>query len=233
METEILQQCQQAIGYEFNDPQLLHRALTHASVATVRLESNERLEFLGDAVLGLVICEQLYRDFEDYHEGDMTKIKSAAVSRKTCAQIAEEIGISDMLFLGKGIEGRSVPSSIAAAVMESIIGAIYLDGGLEPAREFILRTMRKRLDAIIDNRSGQNYKSQLQQYAQKRWSVTPGYLVLDEKGPDHAKAFEVCVVIEGRRFAGAWGNNKKDSEQRAARLALEELSEQDASLDAS
>jgi hypothetical protein len=107
------------------------------------------------------------------------------------------------------------------------IGAVYLDGGLEPARAFIDASIGPAVREIVDNKHGQNYKSLLQQYAQKRWSVTPNYEVLDEKGPDHAKAFEVCVEINGRRFESAWGNNKKDSEQRAAKLAMEELRQQE------
>lgn len=192
-------------------------------MARTRTESNERLEFLGDAVLGLIICEKLFRDHEDFQEGDMTKVKSAVVSRRMCAEVSDELGITDMLLLGKGIGGRHLPPSLAAAVLESIIGAIYMDGGLAPAETFITQHMSAKIEAVIANQHSQNFKSILQQYAQRQWNSTPYYELLDEKGPDHSKAFEVCVVMDGRRFCSAWGNCKKESEQLAARSALLEL----------
>lgn len=223
VETAVLKKCQDIIGYCFQDPQLLRLALTHSSFAPSRVESNERLEFLGDAVLGLVICEQLYRDHEDFLEGDMTKVKSAVVSRQTCAEVAAELGIGEMLFLGKGIGAYEIPSSLSAAVLESLIGAVYLDGGLEPARQFILTHMIPKIRAVVANQHAQNFKSILQQYAQRRWGSTPNYELLDEKGPDHAKAFEVGVVIDGQRFPTAWGNSKKFAEQMAAKQALQTM----------
>src|SRR5215813_3939486 len=132
LEAEILEECQQTIGYRFRQPELLRSALTHASGANTRLASNERLEFLGDAVLGLVTCEQLYSRFPDYQEGDMTKVKSAVVSRRTCARFSKELNLGDFLFLGKGMHGHAVvPSNLLADVYESLVAAIYLDGGLE------------------------------------------------------------------------------------------------------
>lgn len=223
MEESILQRCQEILEYQFQNRQLLRQSLTHSSVANTRLESNERLEFLGDSVLGLVVCEQLFREYEDFLEGDMTKVKSAVVSRRTCAEVADELGLADMLFLGKGVGGHGLPHSVSAALLESVIGAIYLDGGLEPAKEFILRHMGPKIQAVVANQHAQNYKSMLQQYAQRHWNSTPYYEILDEKGPDHSKAFEVAVVVAGRRFESAWGNSKKESEQLAARAALEEL----------
>ncbi len=198
-------------------------ALTHSSGAHTRGESNERMEFLGDAVLGLVICELLYRQYEDFHEGEMTKIKSAVVSRRTCAEVSDELGITQLLFLGKGIEAHTLPDSVAAAVLESLIGAVYLDGGIEPAGAFIHRTMEPKVRAIVANQLAHNYKSALQQYAQRQWNLTPIYELLDEKGPDHARAFEVGVVIGGQRFPTAWANTKKQAEQLAAQAALVQL----------
>src|SRR5579871_6249882 len=131
-ETEILEECQKAIGYQFRQPDLLRASLTHASGANTRLASNERMEFLGDAVLGLVTCEQLYLRFPDYQEGDLTKIKSVVVSRRTCARISKLLNLGEFLFLGKGMHiHTAVPASMLADVFESLVAAIYLDGGIE------------------------------------------------------------------------------------------------------
>src|SRR5436309_11715900 len=139
VEAEILDECQNAIGYRFRRPEMLRAALTHTSGADTRLASNERLEFLGDAVLGLVTCEQLYLRFPEYQEGDLTKIKSAVVSRRTCARISRVLNLGDYLFMGKGMGVHGVvPANLMADVFESLVAAIYLDGGLEPAKKFIL-----------------------------------------------------------------------------------------------
>jgi ribonuclease III len=220
---EALQRCQEILGYTFDDPAILEKALTHSSIAPNRTDSNERLEFLGDVVLGLVVCEKLYRDHEDYQEGELTKIKSAVVSRRICAEVALGLGIPELLHIGKGFGRGGLPMSLAAAVLESVIGAIYIDGGLAPAQKFIVEHMEPQIDAVIENEHADNFKSLLQQYAQRRWNCTPAYELLDEKGPDHAKAFEVGVYCGGERFRSAWANNKKEAEQLAARAALEEL----------
>ncbi|MEM9882563.1 MAG: ribonuclease III [Planctomycetota bacterium] len=215
---------EELLGYRFTDPQLLREALTHASVADNRLASNERMEFLGDAILGYVVCERLFVAYPDLLEGDMTKIKSAVVSRRVCAKITKSLGLDKRLNLGKGMAGRpGLPSSVAAAVYESIIAAIYLDGGIEAARSFILQHVEPYIVEAAASAHQQNFKSVLQQMAQKHLPSNPTYLLLDEKGPDHAKAFEVCVEIEGRRYAAAWANSKKQAEQEAALLALIEL----------
>jgi ribonuclease-3 len=224
VEQQTLQKCQDRIGYHFDDPTLLSLALTHSSVAPTRAESNERLEFLGDAILGMVICEDLFRHADELHEGEMTKIKSSVVSRRTCSEVADEIGITELLHLGRGLgEPANLPTSISAAVLEAVIGAIYLDGGLNAAREFTLDALRPHVDAALETEHQQNFKSALQQYAQKTWDATPEYLLLDEKGPDHAKCFEVAVTIRGRHFPSAWGMSKKDAEQQAALRTLQEL----------
>ncbi len=224
MQAEAIDRCQQAIGYTFKDPALLASALTHASIAPNRLNSNERLEFLGDAILGMVVCRYLFDRYEHYLEGELTKIKSAVVSRRTCAIISEELGLPRCLFLGNGIAGRAkLPTSLAAAVYESLIAALAIDAGLDFTAEFILRHMRPHIEQAIESEHQHNYKSQLQQHAQKTSSATPVYELLDEKGPDHSKCFEVAVRINGRRFKSAWGPSKKDAEQKAALNALMEL----------
>jgi ribonuclease-3 len=224
MDQASLDECQIIIGYRFSSPDLLMLALTHSSVAPCRLQSNERLEFLGDAILGLAVCDELYRCNEDLLEGDMTKIKSAVVSRQTCAQVAEGLDICRLISLGKGMsKPGELPLSVAAAVFEAIIGAIYLDGGLHPAREFVLQHMRPHIEVALANEHQHNYKSLLQQHAQRHWGVTPDYQLLDEKGPDHNKCFEIAVTINGRQFPSAWGKNKKEAEQEAAKRALEDM----------
>src|SRR3954468_24968514 len=137
-EAEILEECQTSLGYRFRRLELLRAALTHTSGADTRLSSNERMEFLGDSVLGLVCCEQLYLRFPEYQEGDLTKIKSAVVSRRTCARISRLLNLGEYLFLGKGMSYQTtMPANLLADVFESLVGAIYLDGGLEPAKDFI------------------------------------------------------------------------------------------------
>lgn len=221
---DLLAQCEQCLGYRFQDLNLLKEALTHASIADDRKHSNERLEFLGDSVLGLVVCHRLYEIFPDYLEGDLTKLKSAVVSRNTCAAVANAMGLTDLIFVGKGMTARSDrPSSLAAGALESIIAAIYLDGGFETARDFVLHHMEPWIDQFAATTHQENYKSLLQQWAQKHMPATPQYELLDEKGPDHSKCFEIRVVIGNRAFPSAWGMAKKQAEQRAAQNALEEL----------
>lgn len=216
-----LDRCQHAIGYSFIDKELLESALTHASSADIRQNSNERMEFLGDAVLGLVVCHELYSRLPNLLEGDLTKIKSAVVSRRSCARAANRIGLTDFLLLGQGLEpGEQLPQSLAACALEAMIAAVYLDAGLDPARDFILRVMGPEIDAAVGSDHQFNFKSQLQQHAQKLMRGTPHYELLDEKGPDHSKCFEIAVTIGSQRFPSAWGPSKKEAEQKAARLAL-------------
>jgi ribonuclease-3 len=215
---------EELLGHTFADRDLLKRAFTHASFVDSRHESNERLEFLGDAILGMVICVHLFEQYPDLLEGEMTKIKSTVVSRHTCAAVAEHIGLGELLRLGKGMSNRpKLPQSVIAAVFESVIGALYIDGGLDVAREFILGHMHPRVEYAGESGHQQNFKSVLQQAAQQQFEQTPQYLILDEKGPDHAKCFEVCVEIGARRFESCWGASKKQAEQDAALCALVEL----------
>ncbi len=224
--SEALARAEQILGHHFSKPALLVTALTHSSVANSRVESNERLEFLGDSVLGLVVCSELYDRFGNWLEGDLTKVKSVVVSRRVCAEIADKYGLTGLLILGNGVGVRhDMPTSLRAAVFEALIGALYLDGGLEPARNFIRTTITEYLDRLADSQTHENYKSALQQYAQRVLSATPIYEALDEQGPDHSKCFEICVVIGNERYPSAWGPTKKEAEQCAARKALEILRE--------
>ncbi|MEM6259312.1 MAG: ribonuclease III [Planctomycetota bacterium] len=220
----MISQAADILGYTFKDEAILQEALTHASCADARVNSNERMEFLGDAILGFVVCEYLYQNFPDLLEGDLTKIKSAVVSRRICAKISQSIELETMLNLGKGMSGRpKLPNSVAAAVFESIIAGIYLDGGIRSARSFVLRMVKPYIHEAAESAHQQNFKSVLQQIAQRHLPTNPQYLLVDEKGPDHAKAFEVAVQIDGRSFPSAWANSKKQAEQQAALNALCEL----------
>jgi ribonuclease-3 len=221
---ETLEHCQEVLRYRFQDPTYLQEALTHASGANHRLTSNERLEFLGDAILGAIVCELLFRNYPDYLEGELTRVKSVVVSRRTCAKISQSLGLDEFLVLGKGMGlQEETPSSVLADVFESLIGAIYLDGGMEAAKRFIVRHIEAEIDETVEGHGGINYKSNLQQVAQRQFGETPTYLLLDEKGPDHSKCFKISAQIGRQRYAPAWGRNKKDAEQRAAMNALSQL----------
>jgi ribonuclease-3 len=217
-------ECQGRVGYVFRDPGLLVSALTHASGAQHRLASNERLEFLGDAILGFLVCERLFRLFPDSLEGDLTRIKSVVVSRETCSRLSEQLGLADFLIVGKGLAvNRPVPSSVLSDLFESLVAAIYLDGGLEAVRPIVERLLEPEIEQVASGALGSNHKSLLQQWAQRDFGVTPTYEVLRESGPDHSKSFYVTAQIGSRRYAPAWGRNKKEAEQRAASTALLEL----------
>jgi ribonuclease-3 len=223
-ERTILEDCQDAIDYRFRKPELLRAALTHTSGANTRAASNERLEFLGDSVLGLVTCEQLFSRFPDYQEGDLTKVKSVIVSRKTCAKFSQEIGLGDFLFLGKGIGNYGdIPSNMLADVFESLVAAIFLDGGWEAAKAFVLRFIEPELDRLGEDAVNSNSKSQLQTVVQREFGGTPRYYLLDEQGPDHDKCFKVAAQVGDHRFPAAWGRTKKEAELKAAVNALADI----------
>lgn len=213
--------CQETLGYRFDDQDLLQRAVTHSSGAETRVECNERLEFLGDAILGMVVCHALYERYPERQEGELTKIKSVVVSRRTCGRLARELGLDRFLILGRGmITGQAIPINVLAAVFEALVGAIYLDGGLDAAREFVLRVTLDDINRSAESEDAGNYKSLLQQATQRQSKQPPTYQMLAEAGPDHCKAFQVAAVVDGVRFPAAWGRNKKDAEQRAALNAL-------------
>jgi ribonuclease-3 len=224
MDEEALEQIEQIIGYKFSNRNLLSKAFTHSSSVDNRLFSNERLEFFGDSVLAVVICQILFERFPGYLEGDLTNIKSMLVSRRTCAQVTRQLGLEKLLKVGKGMaSSRALTSSLAAGLLEAIIAAIYIDSGFDTARSFILRTFAPLIDRADAEQSHGNFKSLLQQHAQQQLNTTPVYELLDEKGPDHDKCFESEVVINERHFLSAWGTNKKEAEQKAAFNALIEL----------
>ncbi len=219
-----LQRCERRIGYEFRNRAVLRESLTHSSGAEHRLASNERLEFLGDAILGAVICELLFERYPNYQEGDLTKLKSAVVSRQSCAKISEALGLQEFLIVGKGVAASpTIPPSLLADVFESLIAAIYLDGGNAAARRFIEEYLGPEIELAATGELGGNYKSLLQQLAQREFAITPTYQLVDQKGPDHRKCFKIAAHIGGTLYQPAWGRNKKEAEQRAASNALAEI----------
>lgn len=224
MDKEDLQKIEQIIGYKFSNRKLLTKALTHSSAADNRLLSNERLEFLGDSILGVAICQILFERFPSYLEGDLTKMKSMLVSRTTCAQVAKDLGLLQFLKVGKGLASdRALSGSLAAGLLEAIIAAIYIDSGFGAVRSVILRTFGPSIEQADAEQAQGNFKSLLQQYSQQQLNTTPVYELLDEKGPDHDKCFECQVVVADRHFSSAWGRSKKEAEQKAAFNALVEL----------
>jgi len=224
MEKEALEQIEQITGYKFSDRNLLAQAFTHTSSVDNRLLSNERLEFLGDAILAMVICQSLYERFSRYLEGNLTKIKSMLVSRRTCARVTRRLELQKFLRVGKGMAlSPALSGSLAAGVLEATIAAIYIDGGFDAAQSFIIRAFGPIIEQADAEQIQGNYKSLLQQYTQEHFNMTPVYVLLDEKGPDHNKCFELEVIIAERHFPSAWGTNKKEAEQKAALNALIEL----------
>jgi ribonuclease-3 len=218
------------IGYRFRDRGLLEQALTHRSRAqedvTGGVADNEALEFLGDAVLGFIVADLLYREFPDYDEGRKSKIKAAVVSRPVLARIGERLDLGAALILGRGEEktGGRQKGALLADGCEALIAAIYLDGGIEPARDFVLRELaplleRARRPGLLTAFTG-DYKSALQEFMQAREAPPPEYRLVTEAGPAHRRYFEVQVWAEGRCLAAAQGMSKKQAEQAAAAEAL-------------
>ena len=217
----LIKACEQKLAYDFDDPALLVQALTHSSSAETPADSNERLELLGDAVLGYVICELLFKKFPNRDEGDMTKIKSAVVSRETCYKIAQNLELHKFMQIGRGVvRENKFPPSILANAVEAIIAALYLDGGIKIARRFILQNFVPEVMKMAESISCDNHKSLLQDMIQRQYGVQPDYIVLDEKGPAHSKCFKVAVRVKGKYFPAAWGNTKKIAEQHAAENAV-------------
>jgi ribonuclease-3 len=224
-----LSSLQQRLAYFFKSPERLRQAVTHKSYINETkdktVEDNERLEFLGDAVLDLIISEALVARFPNAPEGDLSKMKSRVVSEGTLARIAKEIDLGRYLYLGKGEErtlGRE-KSSLLADAMEAVIAAVYLDGGLSPAREIVMREFEPSLKELTRPEVSADYKTELQELCQKEFESLPTYQVIRESGPDHQKLFEVEIRIQGQPYATATGRSKKEAEQRAAQITLDKL----------
>lgn len=227
-----LQRLEKIIGVKFNRMELLNNALIHTSYSNEnrkeKLEHNERLEFLGDAVLELVISEYLYRQYPGYAEGELTKLRAAVVCEPVLARQARKLNFGTYLRLGRGEEstgGRERPSILADA-FEAVVGAIYLDGGLAAAAQFILKQLVNEINAVqVDSRFRyQDYKTALQEYVQKYYNgLNLLYAVVGEEGPDHDKRFYVEVRLDDRLLGEGSGKSKKEAEQAAAQQALHNL----------
>ncbi len=223
-----LGELERRIGHSFGNLALLRQALTHASATDAGVPDNERLEFLGDAVVGLAVNDHLYRVYTQCAEGRLTQIKSAVVSAPALARRARALGLPEHARLGKGMPSlEALSDSVLANLFEAVVGALYIDEGYERSREFVLDQLLGEIESAVDVGPGGNFKAALQQLAVSRFGELPRYRVASESGPDHAKVFEVEAVVAGRAFAAARGRSKKDAEQRAAENALEALAGED------
>ncbi len=224
---------EQRLGVRFDDPVLLQQALVHSSYVNENAgsfpESNERLEFLGDAVLGLVIADELYAAFPGEDEGMLTELRAHLVRRDTLAKAARKLDLGAALLLGKGEDdggGRHRPTNLAH-VYEAIVGAVFLDSGLETARSFVLASLREELVYVADESFTLDPKSRLQEISQSRFQTTPRYTVVETEGPDHARRFTVEAVIQGETVGSGSGRSKQAAEKQAAQKALEQLESSD------
>ena len=223
----MIKDLEEEIGYHFKNIYLLQNALTHSSYANERwhnsLLSNERLEFLGDSILGMLVAEYLFRNFPDRPEGELTRMRADMVCEKTLAGVAEKIHLGQHLLLGHGEEqggGRSRESILADAV-ESVIAASFLDGGMEAALHFIKTFIL--VEVPVSQLHNMDYKTKLQELVQQKKNQVLSYSLLSETGPDHDKHFEVCVALNGKEVGRGEGRSKKRAEQEAARLAITRL----------
>ena len=224
MSFEILEK---KLGLKFKDKDILRQAFTHRSYLNenpdLKLEHNERLEFLGDAVIELIVTEHLYKDHPEKKEGDLTNWRAALVNAKMMTSVAEELGFNDYLLLSRG-ESKELGKArayILANTFEALLGALYLDSGYEPCDEFIKKYLLKKLSNIIREGSYKDAKSKFQEEAQDKISITPSYNVIKEEGPDHEKNFTVGVYLDKELIAEGEGLSKQEAEESAAKKALE------------
>ena len=227
-----IEQVEERLGYHFGDRDILVQSMTHTSFGheflqekPIALRNNERLEFLGDAVLNLAVTDLLLEAFPNSHEGQLSKMRAAVVNEKMLAKISENLNLSDCLRLGKGetqSQGAQKPSILASA-FEALVAAIYLDGGFEAVYSVIRHLFSPFFQDEYDLMTAYDYKTQLQELMQARWKTTPTYLIKATTGPDHAKTFEIEVSARGTVLAAATGSSKKEAEQNAAKAAIHEV----------
>ena len=216
-------QLEDRLGYRFENERLIIEALTHKSYK--KPYNNERLEFLGDAVLDLIVGEYLYRKFPSEDEGVLSKIRASLVNESGFTQLAKRIGLGEYIYLSPAEEnndGRS-KSSLLSNAFEAVIGAIYLEAGLPVCQRIIITLLEETYPKIDLNTLSRDYKTALQELTQATHGVTPTYALVDSKGPDHKKEFEIGIVLDGRTIASAWGKSKKEAQQKAAKIALDLL----------
>lgn len=230
MSTNDLIKLQKKIGFTFNNESLIKQALVHRSYLNehpdFKLGHNERLEFLGDAVLEIVVTEFLYINFQETPEGDLTNWRASLVNAKMLYEVAAELGIEDYLYLSKGEardKNKKSRQFILADAVEAIIGALYLDQGMEVAKEFILKNVVSKLDNILKNQAYLDPKSHFQEKAQEDRGITPHYEILDEVGPDHAKIFTVGLYLGEELIATGQGSSKQEAQVEAAANGLKKM----------
>lgn len=219
------------LGYSFGDMELINQALVHSSYANEKGQKNhssyERLEFLGDAVLQLIISDYLYAKYPDFPEGELTKLRSRIVCESTLVECAKALDLGEYMYFGRGEEltGGRERASILADCFESVVAAIYLDGGISNARSFVLRIMDKKIIDAVMGKIFIDYKTRLQEVIQARKITQIRYVVIDEQGPDHNKIFEMNVIINDQIVGTGAGKSKKEAEQLAAKMALNRIDE--------
>lgn len=217
----------------FRELEFLDQAFTHRSYANEISDdyssNNERLEFLGDSVLGMVVSEHLYTRLPDQPEGELARIKSFVVSEASLSEISKRLRVDNFILIGKGEEysgGRS-KKAILADALEAIIGAYYLDSGFMPVRAFVLKILIPEIDKVLENKHAKDYKTLLQEHVQKRMKTYPRYKVIQKSGPDHDKTFTIEVHIGDKSYGSGRGKNKKEAEQEAARIAYLSIQEKE------
>lgn len=228
MKTKTMTQLEKNIGYEFKNGQLLQNALSHSSYANEKkspLGSNERLEFLGDSVLSIIVSDYIYKYFPDLPEGELTRIRAALVCETTLCEFSRELDMGEFLLLGKGEKqnGGMERPSILADAFEAVLAAIYLDGGMEPARRHVLRFIEREIREKHDHI--EDYKTVLQEIIQRNPEEELKYVLAEEQGPDHDKTFTVNVMLNSNVIGVGVGHSKKQAEQLAAKQALELMGE--------
>ena len=221
---------QKSLGVSFRQPALLEQALVHSSYINENpactIGHNERLEFLGDAVLDFIVADKLYREFSRLSEGEMTKLRAVLVRRDTLARIARDIRLGDFLYMGRGEEssgGRNKTPNLAGA-LEAVIAAVYLDLGITATVKMVAGLLAEDWEKLTNRAADIDYKSKLQELTQSRYQSTPVYRLVSETGPDHSKIFKIEVIINNKVLGTAAGKSKKLAETEAARLALQQLS---------
>ncbi|MCU0846796.1 MAG: ribonuclease III [Spirochaetes bacterium] len=230
-----LEKLQSLIRAKFKDKSLLNRALTHRSYineCVPGMKDNERLEYLGDSVLALVVNEYLFRHYEDYREGNLAKIKSAVVSETTLAKVAGSLDLGNYILMGKGEEqsGGRKRASILANTVEAVIGAFFLDSGLKECRRFVLSMLKRDIERIDSLSYLRDPKTNLQEFVQKKYKERPVYDVIEERGPDHKKEFVVRLLVNGREITTGEGSSKRKAEMNAAMDALKKIEDGEISI---
>ncbi len=220
-----LKKFQKIINYTFSNPSLLIAALTHTSREPISVNGSsfERMEFLGDSILGLIVSEELFLEFPEYSEGELSKLKSKIVSRKMLALISSKLKLKDYIVFNKDSAGKGGLNSVLSNTMESLICAIYLDGNIEKARNFIIKFIMKDYSKHLQKGYLADYKSKLQEYTQAEFHATPDYNIIKAEGPEHEKIFTVQVLIKDEIYGLGTGNSKKEAQQDAAKYACTKL----------